>query len=118
MKDSPLLQHAISGQVTASGIMWIGIGEEEQVNIPWETISQYRADRTRSNLILLYQESGVFVPFPNHLFANDEDWQQFCQMIHQDIPEKKDRRTQILFAIVSVFVIAIGIINIVALIPK
>jgi len=116
MKDSPLLQHPISGQVADNGITWIG--KDEEVNMPWETITQYRADRTGSNLILLYQESGAFVPFPNHLFASDENWEQFSQTIRQDIPERKDRRTQILFAIVSVFVIAIGIINIITLFPQ
>lgn len=115
MKDSPLLQNPISGQVTGSGIQWIG--EEEEVDMAWETLTEYRADR-RSNLIILYQESGSFVPFPHHLFANDEDWQQFDQTIRKDIPEKKDRRTQILFGIVSLFVIAIGIINIIALFPQ
>jgi len=115
MKDSPLLQNPITGQATESGIQWIG--EEEEVDMPWETLTEYRADR-KSNLFILYQESGTFVPFPHHLFANDADWQQFSQSIRQDIPEKKDRRTQILFGIVSIFVIAIGIINIIALLPQ
>jgi len=113
MKDSPLLLHPISGQVADTSIRWIG--EDEEVNMPWESITEYRVDRTGSNLILLYQASGAFIPFPTHLFANDEDWQQFNRSIRQGIPKKNDRRTQTLFAIVSLFVIAIGIVNIVAL---
>lgn len=66
-------------------------------------------------LALLYQDSGSFIPFPSHIFANETDWKQFIQHIQQTIPEKKNRRAKILFAVIAVFVIIIAIINIIAL---
>ncbi len=113
MKDSPLLQHPITGQVSDNGIHWIA--EDGEMDFSWDVITQYRS---ASDIVLLYQESGSFIPFPRHLYTNDDDWQAFSQSIRQEIPQKKDRRTQILFAIVSIFVIAIAIINIAALFPQ
>ena len=110
IQSNPLIQHPITGHVTEHAIEWTA-GDGETV-LAWETVPHYQLV---PDLVLLYQDSGSFIPFPSHIFANETDWGQFNQHIQQNIPEKKNRRAKILFAIIAVFVIAIAIINVIAL---
>ena len=110
IKSNPLILHPISGQVSDDAIRWIA-GDVETI-LAWESVTQYQLV---SDLVLLYQDSGSFIPFPSHIFANEMDWEQFSQHIQRHIPEKKNRRAKILFAVISVFVIIIAVVNIIAL---
>lgn len=110
IKKNPLILHPISGRVGDDAIRWT-TGDGETV-LAWESVTNYQLV---ADLALLYQDPGGFIPFPRHLFAGDADWEQFRQHLQQTIPEKKNRRAKILFAVISIFVIVIAVINILAL---
>jgi hypothetical protein len=110
IKRNPLLQHAMSGRIDDDAVRWTA-GDVE-TTLAWESVTQYQLV---ADLALLYQKSGRFIPFPHHIFASDADWEQFSQYIQQHIPEKKNRRAKIIFAVISIFVIVIAVVNIIAL---
>ena len=107
MRDSPLLKSPIQGEITDKTLSWSGKGFDTE--LAWEDVT---AHRMSADLILLYQESGMFTPLPEHLFADDADWQRLVTYVEQHIPVKSDRKTKVLLGAVAVAVIAVTLFSI------
>lgn len=107
MRKSPLLQSPVQGEITDTALSWSG--KDFETELAWEDVTERRMT---GDLILLYQESGMFTPLPRHLFNDDTDWQHLIAYVEQHIPAKNDRKAKILLGAVAVAVIAVTLFSV------
>lgn len=84
-KQNPQLKEPISGVVSKTGVSLNTY--KSVVEHKWK---QYQTVRQSSDLVLLYYDKTSWNYFPRHFFKNDADWQEFLDLVAQNISGKKE----------------------------
>jgi hypothetical protein len=101
------LQAPVSGVVTPEGMQYNGADFKSE--LAWPVFIKYK--RT-DDMVLLYQGSNAFNIVPKSLFANDDQWAAFVQIVEQRVPQVIPNERTVNHVLRRVFV---GLVLIVAL---
>jgi hypothetical protein len=66
----------LSGAISKEGVRWVPEGEL----IPW---SRFSAAKLNDRAALLFLNNWFPVPLHESMFANEADWQSFCDLLRE-----------------------------------
>jgi hypothetical protein len=90
VKKAPLFQGTMTGAVTDEALELRS--EQAEGKTKWGAFVQYKMS---DEIVLLYQNKAAATMVPRSLFAGDEDWQKFQQLIQATVPGKAQRGPRI-----------------------
>jgi hypothetical protein len=86
LQGNALRQSTIAGTASESGIRIET--ELTPSDLPWNVFFKRKVGK---DIVLLYQSLEVVNIFPRELFATETDWQDFVDLVDQNVPDAAPR---------------------------